>query len=84
MSRSPDTTQDAHEAQVAAWRRMSGAEKLHLAVQMSDELRLIVADGIRHRHPEYDEVCVRWALFRLTLGDELFGKAFPDAPRLAP
>lgn len=84
MLKSPDTTQQAHEAQLAAWRRMTGSEKLHIAFQMSDELRLIAADGIRDRHPEYDEASVRWALFRLTLGDDLFVQAFPDAPRLAP
>jgi len=32
----------------------------------------------------YDDVSARWALFRLLVGDELFQKAWPHAPLLAP
>jgi len=80
--RSPDTTREAHDVQVAAWRRMSGSERVALGVRMSEEAREIAADGIRDRHPEYDAAHVRWALLRLLLGDELFCKAYPGAPRL--
>ena len=77
-----DTSDEAHAAQVAAWRRMGPYRRLALALQMSDEIRQVARDGIRHRHPEYDDEQLRWALFRLALGDELFREAFPAAPVL--
>ena len=40
--------------------------------------------GIRARHPEYDDAAVRLAEIRQRLGDELFVKAYPRAPRLDP
>ncbi len=79
-----DTTDEAREAQVRAWRRMGGERCLLLAMEMSDEIRRVTAAGIRHRHPGYSEAEVRWALLRLVLGDTLFTKAFPVAPLLEP
>ena len=44
---------------------------------MSESLREVVAAGVRHRHPEYDEKQVRLAVIRLALGDDLFHKVYP-------
>ena len=63
---------------------MGSARCLLLAMEMSEELRRVTAAGIRHRNPDYSDAEVRWALLRLTLGDDLFSRAYPDAPRLAP
>ena len=58
---------------------MGPKQRFATALQMSDDLRRLSADGIRHRHPEYSETEVRWALDRMLLGDELFARAYPKA-----
>jgi hypothetical protein len=63
---------------------MSGAERVALAAQLSEEIRAVAMAGIRSRHPEYSEREVWYALQRLLLGEELFSQAWPLAPRLAP
>ncbi|MCB9688080.1 MAG: hypothetical protein H6735_23775 [Alphaproteobacteria bacterium] len=82
MNSPSDTSNAAHAAQVAAWGRMGPQRRLETALRMSDDLRLVALAGIRHRHPEYAVEDARWALWRFILGDELFGRAFPDAPVL--
>jgi len=79
-----DTSPEAHDVQIEFYRRLSPAKRLELGIVMCDEARRISRDAIRARHPEYTHEEVRYALFRLTLGDELFRKAWPDAPLLAP
>ncbi len=84
MSSHPaDTTPAAWNAQLTAWRRMGGERRLLTAMRMSDDIRNVSAAGITHRHPEYDQREVRWALDRMVLGDDLFTKAFPSAPLLS-
>ncbi len=70
--------------QAAVYRRMPLGQTARLAAQMSLELRQIALDAIRRRHPEYREHEVRFALFRMFVGDELFRRAWPDAPLLSP
>lgn len=79
-----DTTPAAHEAQLRCYRRMSGAERVALAAQLSEDVRAVAMAGIRSRHPEYSDREAWYALQRLLLGDELFGRAWPLAPRLVP
>ena len=79
-----DTSAEAYAVQIEVFRRMGPVKRLERALEMSDEARRITADGIRSRHPEYSEPEVRHALFRLTLGDELFQAAWPEAPLLEP
>ena len=47
-----------HAAQVAAWRRMSPAEKIEIAMAMYWEARDLKADYLRRRHPDWtaDEI----------------------------
>ena len=82
--RSADTHEEAHAMQIAFYRRIGGERRLALGIRMSDEVREVTADGIRARHPDYTEDEVRLALYRLTLGDELFRAAWPAAKLLAP
>jgi hypothetical protein len=79
-----DTTSDAGAVQTEIYRRMSPARRCAIAVQMSAAARAITLAGIRSRHPEYDEHQARLALFRLLVGDELFRRAWPDAPLVEP
>lgn len=79
-----DTTSDAAAVQLAIYRNMSGSERVRAAHQMSLDARAIAHAAIRNRHPEYDDATAQWALFRLLLGDQLFQKAWPSAPLVAP
>jgi hypothetical protein len=51
---------------------MGGARKILMACRMSDSVRAIARDGIRARHPEFDEVAVRdeliWELYGVRRG----------------
>jgi hypothetical protein len=84
MPRTFDTTPDADAVQLALYRRMSASDRTRIGHQMSLDARAIALAAIRRRHPEYDEGFARWALFRLLVGDELFQKAWPNAPLVAP
>src|SRR5262249_46204355 len=79
-----DTSASAESAQLAAYRRMSGEQRVSIAANLSEDVREIARAGIRARHPTYDEEQVRYALFRLLLGEEVFSRAWPRAPRLEP
>lgn len=79
-----DTTPDAAAVQLALYRKMSAADRVRLAHQMSLDARAITLAAIRRRHPDYDDATARWALFRILVGDELFQKAWPSAPLVAP
>ena len=80
MTPAADTTTDAD----AVYRRMSDARRLELALQMSDEARLITAAGIRAHHLEYTAVHMEDALRLMMLGPHLFHMAWPDKPLLSP
>ncbi|MGE0547889.1 MAG: hypothetical protein AB7O24_02650 [Kofleriaceae bacterium] len=84
MTAPRDTSTAAHEAQLACYRRMSGSQKVAIAVRMSEDVREIARAGIKARHPEYPGEHVQLALLRLIYGDELFRKAWPAAPCLDP
>jgi hypothetical protein len=79
-----DTSEAAHAAQVAWLRRLTPGARVELAVRMSEESRVLAATGIRARHPSYSDDEVAWALRHLLLGRELFRRAWPQAPLLAP
>jgi hypothetical protein len=82
--RAYDTSPEAHEVQLAIWRRM-GAEGRHaLVIRLSEELRELSRSGIRLRHPGYTEAEVELALRRLTWGDALFRQVYPEHATLSP
>lgn len=74
-----DTTEEAARVQAAVFRRMTPEKRLELAFQMTSDLRRRLAEGVRQRHPDYSEDLVRLAVIRLTLGDDLFRKVYPEA-----
>ncbi len=57
---------------------MTPDQRLALAFRMTASLRAIAAAGVRSRHPEYSEEQVKMAVIRMSLGDELFFKVYPD------
>jgi hypothetical protein len=82
--RSLDTTADADAVQLALYRQMTAPQRFATAARMSVTARELALAGIRHRHPDYSSDQARLALFRLLVGDELFGRAWPAAALLAP
>ena len=84
MPRSRDTTDEADEVQLTVLRRMTAAQRFSLANEMSAAARDTALAAIKTRHPDYSELHARWALFRMLIGDELFRRAWPHAPLVAP
>ncbi len=82
--RNTDTTADAEAYRTAFLRSLTGAERVQLAVDLTEEAHTICRQGIAARHPEYSTEEVQGAFVRLILGDELFAASQPAAPRLAP
>lgn len=79
-----DTTPDAAAVQTAIYRRMTTDQRTRAAAEMSAMTRAITLENIRARHPEYDAHQAQMALYRLLVGDELFRRAWPAEPLLAP
>jgi hypothetical protein len=67
-----DTSAEAAQIQAAVHRKMGGVRKFLMACKMSDSVRAIARDGIRDRHPEFDEIAVRdeliWELYGIRRG----------------
>lgn len=79
-----DTSPEAESVQLAVLRSLSGAQKVKICFELSEACREYTRSGIRSRHPEYSEQQVEMALRRMTLGDDLFRKAWPCEPLLPP
>ena len=47
-----------------------------LTFELSDSMRKVLEDGIKHRHPAYNEKEVRLAVMKLTLPDKIFCQFF--------
>lgn len=82
--RSADTSPEAHARQLAAYRAMAPAQRVAIAVAMSEDAAAIAAAGISARHPDYGGEEVRRAYLRLRWGDDLYRAVFPGAPLLDP
>jgi hypothetical protein len=78
MMRAFDTSLEAHEVQVRLYRSMTGAQRSELALRMSDDVRQIAAEGIRQRHPEYNDADVQRALVALLYGREIARGLWPS------
>ena len=78
-----DTSPEAAWVQIEAFRRMQPQKRLRMVLQLGDSLRAIVASGVRSRHPDFTAEQVKLEVIRLTLGDDLFRKAYPgmEVPR---
>lgn len=71
MAAPKDTSPDAWARQIESIRALSPQDRLRLMATMSDEVREIARDGIRHRHPEWTAAEVETALAELLLGTAL-------------
>jgi hypothetical protein len=73
-----DTTDDALREHIKGLRRLGLSGRAAMTFELSDNLRQIVKDGVRHRHPDWDEARVKREVLRIVLGDRLFKEAFED------
>jgi hypothetical protein len=57
---------------------MTPEQRLAAVFELCEVAGQLNRDGIRRRHPDYDESLVGDALARMRLGDALFREAFPS------
>ncbi len=60
-----DTSQEAERVQLEVFRRMTGEQRLKLALQMSDFARELSLSRIRAEHPQWSDWEVKRELLRL-------------------
>ena len=82
--RPPDTSSEAEEVQIEIFRRMEPQKRLQAAALLAETCRTLLAEGIRKRHPNYDEEQVRLAVIRCLLSEDLFLRAYPSARDILP
>jgi len=79
-----DTSPNAEKIQIEIFRRMEPEGRLQSAALLSETCRTLLAEGIRKRHPTYNEEQVRLALIRCLLQEDLFLRAYPGARDIMP
>ncbi|HEX3903281.1 MAG TPA: hypothetical protein VH853_10565 [Polyangia bacterium] len=82
--RARDTGAASHAAQLTAYRRLGPTGRARLAARLAADTRQLTRAGISTRHPEYTPEEVEQALHRVLYGDDLFRRAWPGRPLLAP
>jgi len=73
-----DTTRDAFIRQTEILRGLGISGRAAMTFELSDGLRQIVKDGVRLRHPDWDEAHVKQEVLRIVLGDHLYNEVFGD------
>jgi len=63
---------------------MTPGQRSGLALEMSDDVRRVAAEGIKHRHPDYSERDIRRALVVLLYGRDAAAKIWPGEPVPSP
>jgi hypothetical protein len=77
-----DTTPEARAVQYRALRSIGMAGRVAMTFELSDNMRSIVADGVRYRHPQWDQQAVEREVLRLMIGDDLFHEVFGKDAKL--
>jgi hypothetical protein len=84
MMSTQDTTREIEKRQIEILRGMGSEGRLRAAMELSQMSRNLLLEGVRRRHPEYDERQIRLETIRLTLPRELFLYAYPEADDILP
>lgn len=63
-----DTSPEAAAIQVEIFRRMTTAQRLKIALEMSDSIRNVAIAGLRSRRPDLDENELSRELLRIMYG----------------
>jgi hypothetical protein len=74
-----DTSREVDQLQLEIFRRMPPERRLQCGLELTRACRSLMREGVRRRHPEYDERRLREAVIRLTLPEDVFRAAYPDA-----
>jgi hypothetical protein len=74
-----DTSPEVWKVFLDLQRKMPPSEKLQRTLEWSDMIRKFAEAGMRQRYPNADEAEIRLRFARMTLGQELFQKAFGQA-----
>ena len=73
-----DTSVNVWRRQLDAIAKRSVADRFDEWQQLNDAMAKMEADGVRRRHPDYDDHTVLLALVRLRYGDALVRAAWPN------
>jgi hypothetical protein len=84
QTRPLDTSPEAERVQIEVFRKMTPERRLRAATELTQLVRKSLAEGVRMRHPEYNEEQVRLAMIRLTLPERLFLAVYPHAKEITP
>ena len=85
MKMSPrDTTPQAEQVQLEIFRRMGPEKRLQAGIELSQLCRKLLLEGVRMRHPEYNERQTKLAVIRLILPENLFLAAYPEGRDIRP
>ena len=79
-----DTSSDAEKVQIEMFRRLGPEKRLQSAALLSETCRTLLAEGVRRRHPNYNEQQVKLAVIRCLLPEDLFLQAYPNACHILP
>ena len=74
-----DTTPEFTRLQIEIFRRMAPEERLRRGLDLAQTCRDLMREGVRQRHPQYDERQIRESVIRLILPRDLFHAAYPHA-----
>ena len=69
-----DTTIDALRKQFEILERIGIEGRAEMTAELNDNLRQLIKDGVRLRHPEYNDFQVFHEVIRITAGDEIYNK----------
>ncbi len=79
-----DTSAEAEKVQIDIFRRLGPEKRLESAALLSETCRTLLAEGVRKRHPDYNDEQVRLGVIRCLLPEELFIQAYPGARHILP
>jgi hypothetical protein len=71
-----DTAREAEKRQIEILRRMGAEGRLRAAIELTRTSRKLLWEGVRRRHPDYNERQIHLETIRLTLPEELFRAAY--------
>jgi len=69
-----DTSTEIELKQQEVFSETSGAQRVAMALDMSDEAKQITCDGIRARHPDFDQDMIHAEWLNILYGPELTKK----------
>jgi len=76
-----DTSPEAWRVVLDGIRRMTPEERIRRAFELSEMVRSLTEAGLRQRFPQAGDHEIFLRMARLTLGEELFRRAYGEQPR---